>query len=73
MLDALVRHSLAKSSHRKIAAKLFEKIRRLWKSRNFMLHSHYVYVIKHEDGGTTILKGIGKDLGTHPSKLGPQL
>jgi hypothetical protein len=65
LVQAALRGTLHNSRDVKIANALFEKIRRLWKARNNLVHSHYVYegVTKTF---TARLTGLTQALGKHP-------
>jgi len=43
LVEMTVLRAIREERHKKIAQALFTKIRRLWKSRNYLVHSHYVY------------------------------
>lgn len=66
-VQAALRGSMGDNPHYAIANALFSKIRRLWKSRNYLVHSHYVYVIWHKGGGYAKIAAVPPDLGPHPS------
>jgi hypothetical protein len=68
LVQAAVQSTLTNATHRKIAAALFTKIRRIWKTRNYLIHSHYVYVAEFEDGTYSAMIGMGKDRGFHGDK-----
>lgn len=54
LVQSLVLASMNSERHSGMALALFDKIRRLWKSRNYLLHSHYVYVTRYADGIVTV-------------------
>lgn len=60
LVQSLVLASLNSERHARMAKALFTKIKRLWKSRNYLLHSHYVYLTKYSDGMTTVLERRGE-------------
>lgn len=70
VVERLLLNSLHKKRHRAIVIALFGKIKRLWKSRNYLIHSQYGYVWTHVDGRQQALVG-GKG-ATHPAKVGPK-
>ncbi len=70
MVQAALIASMGASPHYPIANALFAKIRRLWKSRNYLVHSHYVYVIRYKGGGYTKMGAVDPSgLGAHPDTL----
>ena len=50
LVQSLVLASFNSERHARMALALCTKIKRLWKSRNYLLHSHYVYVTRYVDG-----------------------
>lgn len=53
---------------KKISAALFQKVARLWKTRNRLVHSPYVYRVDRMGGGSSTFYQSRRDLGDHPSK-----
>jgi hypothetical protein len=67
IVQAGVRTSMGDNPHYAIAEALFTKIRRLWKARNYLVHSHYVYAINYEGGGHSMYTAENPTaLGPHP-------
>jgi len=64
LVRSIVRSSLKNKRHIKIAEALFRKIGRLWKTRNYLVHSHYVRLIEYADGTSIV------ETGPSPIKLG---
>lgn len=60
LVQAAVVSTLTNAKHRKITTALFTKIRRIWKTRNYLVHSHYVYIAQYEDGTHSGLIAVGK-------------
>lgn len=65
-IEALLCSSLKFEQHRCIARAMFNKIKRLWKTRNYLVHSHYVYADVDHSGIGGALISAGKVLGPHP-------
>lgn len=68
LVETVVVGSLKEGIAKRASKSLFEKIRRLWKTRNYLVHSHYVYSSRSASGFGPTLIGVGKDLGEHPAK-----
>ena len=51
---------------RKVCAALFIRISRLWKTRNKLVHSPYVYRVDRKGGGSTTFYQAKRDLGHIP-------
>lgn len=67
LAQAICLASLRDDQCGKAATALFEKIRRLWKARNYLVHSHYAYVELDNKGNMlSALSGEGRNLGKHP-------
>jgi hypothetical protein len=59
--------SFTSEKHCKISDALFAKVKRLWKTRNYLIHSHYVYVAPPDrDGRQSVLLNLSKDGGPSP-------
>lgn len=61
--------TLANTKHRKIAKALFTKVGRIWKTRNVLIHSHYVYLFEYDNGTRSALTGIPKGSLGEKSKI----
>jgi hypothetical protein len=58
LIEGALDYSLRDDRQRAIASSLFRKIRRLWKARNYLIHSHYVHQVELKDGTTiSMLEG----------------
>jgi hypothetical protein len=71
LIEAMIVASLEPGKPLDAARALFTKIRRLWKSRNYLIHSHYVYA-KFDHHGNFLGGFIveGRTLGPHPRHKG---
>jgi hypothetical protein len=67
LVKTLLDQSLKSPKHREIANRLIDNIYRMWKTRNALIHSHYVYQIENDIGGSSSIIMEGPTLGTHPS------
>jgi len=66
LVEGVVRGSFELDREKAIVKALFERIRRLWKTRNALIHSHYVYFVNREGGGRTVFREEGPEIGPHP-------
>jgi hypothetical protein len=67
LVQAAIQASLGNQRHVAIADALFEKIRRIWKKRNYLIHSRYVYVAYYRSGGYWLQTSITNRDATHPA------
>lgn len=71
LVRALVSASLADGTAKRAALALLDKIGDMWRARNFLLHSHYVYAkFDHEGNYLGGMSSAGRKLGEHPKLRG---
>lgn len=71
LIEAALIGSFRDDLPKRVTRKIFEQIRRLWKTRNRLVHSHYVYAEVDWEGnhiGSLVGIGMGPNLGTHPKE-----
>jgi hypothetical protein len=66
LIENVFRACLINERHTAIIEALMDRVRRLWKKRNYLIHSHYVYTERGASGFGTTLVSIGSQLGPHP-------
>ena len=54
IIERTLQTSIRKAQHREVCAALTERIRRIWKKRNRLVHSRYVYRITDDMGWTDL-------------------